>query len=874
MPSTAAAQGPTGEYQPKAIVRALRVPQAPSIDGRLTEESWDRAEPASEFTQRDPDEGQPATERTELRILYDDDALYVGLRLFDREPGLIARRFSTRDSGADADSVQVSVDPLHDHLTGALFTVTAAGVQRDMTISNDTFTDSTWDAVWGSAVSIDERGWTAEMRIPFSQLRFARRDQPTWGINVMRFIHRKNESSWLELTPRNQSGFASRMGHLTGLDTISPRRRLELLPYAATRAEFIAPSRTGDPFNDGSRTFGSLGLDVKWGLSSNLTLDGTVNPDFGQVEVDPAVVNLTAFETFFTERRPFFTEGAQIFNNYGQGGSNNNINVNYSEPRIFHSRRIGRSPQLVPSADFYDLPYAATILGAVKLSGKTSNGWSIGLVEALTDREEAPTHTSGIGDRAAVEPRTNYFVTRLQRDLNPRSSVGVLATGVMRDLETPQMQDALVDRAFVAGGDAHYFLDGRRDWVVHGKMTMSHLTGTPAAILRLQQAAQRYYQRPDATHVSLDPSRTSLTGFSGRLNLNRNSGNWQLNAAVFGTSPGFDANDLGFNTQSDRAGAHAVLFWRKTTPDRFTRFRQYAAGQFWIWNFGGERQNAGYVTLGNFTFLNYWGLNSTFFYVPEGLEDRLTRGGPTAVAPAGGSVNLGFNSDGRKRVAVNGSGNVNWSSAGGSSRNATLNVSVKPLSILTISTGPSWNESRNVAQYVRTVTDATAEATYGRRYVFATIDQKQLTMQTRANLILSPRMSFQLFVQPLIAVGDYKNFKELARPRTFDFLQYGLGGSTLSYDASPRSYLADPDGAGAAPSFTFSDPDFNFKSLRVNAVFRWEVKAGSNLYAVWQRQQQDFADPGAFSFGRDASALFRARGDDVFLVKMAYWLGR
>lgn len=869
-----ASAGQTTEYQPQATVRAHRVAEPPSIDGRLAEELWTQASATTEFTQRDPDEGKPATERTELRVLYDDDALYVGVRLFDSEPDLIARRLSTRDSSADADSVQVSLDPLHDHLTGALFTVTAAGVQRDMAISNDTFTDSTWDAVWSSGVTIDDRGWTVELRIPFSQLRFARTPQQTWGINVMRFIHRKNESSWLELTPRNQSGFASRMAHLTGLDAVRPRRRIELLPYAATRAEFVAPVRTGDPFNDGSRTFGALGVDAKFGLSSSLTLDATINPDFGQVEVDPAVVNLSAFETFFNERRPFFTEGAQIFNNFGQTGSNNNLNINYSDPRIFHSRRIGRAPQLLASGDFTDPPFASTILGAVKLTGKTSNGWSLGLVEALTEHEEAAVVSGGGRSRVGVEPQTNYFVARVQRDLGSRASVGMLTTGVMRDLDTPAMRSALVDRAVVAGGDGHYFLDDRRDWVVHGKFSVSHLTGSPEAMLRVQQAAQRYFQRPDAGHVALDPSRTSLTGYSGRLNLNRNSGNWQVNAAIFGTSPGFDANDLGFNTQSDRGGAHVALFWRNTTPDRFLRNRQVAVVPFWTWNFDRERQSRGWLGFGNATFLNYWNINGTIVFVPDGKDDRLTRGGPTAVAPGGGNWNLNLNTDGRKRVSLNVNGNQNWNDAGGWNRNVSLQVNVKPFAQLTLSTGPSISRNRNVSQFVQSVADGTADATFGRRYVFATIDQTQLTLQTRATVILSPRMSFQLYMQPLLATGDYEGFKEFARPRTFDFLEYGTAGSTLTYDALARRYLADPDGSGIAPALSFNDPDFNFKSLRVNAVFRWEVRPGSNLYAVWQRQQQDFANPGEFRIGRDASALFSAPGDDVFLVKMAYWIGR
>jgi hypothetical protein len=871
---TTAGAGQTRAEAARAVVAAVRVAPPPSIDGKLGDEAWGRAEPATGFSQRDPDEGKPATERTEVRILYDDEAIYVGVRLFDSDVQAIARRLSSRDSGADADWVQIHLDPLHDHLTGAQFQVSAAGAQRDSIISNDTFTDTSWDAVWNSAVTVDDLGWSAELRIPLSQLRFSRDERQTWGINVSRYIRRRNETSWLELVARNESGLASRMAHLTGLDGISPKRRLELLPYAAARNEFVQPKRTGDPFNDGSRAFAAAGLDLKWGLTSTLTLDGTINPDFGQVEVDPAVVNLTAFETFFSEKRPFFIEGSQIFNNFGQGGSNNFININYNDPRLFHSRRIGRAPQLFPSADFVDQPFAATILGAAKLTGKTRNGWSIGLVEALTGREEASTRTGGVSGRFAVEPRTNYFIGRLQRDLGPRASVGVLTTAVMRDLDTPLMHSSLAARAFVVGGDGHLFLDNRRDWVITGKIAMSHVSGSTDVIGRLQQAPQRYYQRPDATHVRFEPSRTALRGFSGRVNLNRNNGNWQLNAALYGTSPGFEANDLGFMTQSDRFGGHATLFWRKTATDRFTRFRQFAGLGFWVQNFAGQVQSWGSLGYGTANFLNYWNVNGQVLWVGAGTEDRLTRGGPATRSPSGQNFSINLNTDSRKAISFNVNGNYNWGDSGSWSRSHGVSVNIKPLPSLTISMGPSLNESRSVAQYVRTVVDPTASGTFGSRYVFGTIDQTQLSMTTRVNMILSPRMSIQVFAQPLLAVGDYVDFKELRAPRTFDFITYGSPGTSLAFDAALQRYTADPDAAGAAGAFSFANPDFNFKSLRLNAVYRWELRPGSNLYAVWTRSQQDFANPGVFHPGRDAGALFKAPGDDVFMVKMAYWLSR
>lgn len=366
-------------------LRAIRTTDPPVIDGRLSEDAWSHADVADRFTQKDPDEGKPATEKTEIRIMYDADALYVGARMHDSEAAKIGRRLASRDEwDSDADRLMIFLDPRHDRRTGVELFISAAGVQRDAVISNDTFEDTSWDAVWASAVTIDSQGWSAELRIPYSQLRFNAADSQIWGLNVARFIRRRNETSWLELVPKNENGLASRMIPLTGLDGIRSGRHLELAPYTAMRQERVQPDKSGDPFNDGTRAFGSIGLDVKARVSGGLTLDATINPDFGQAEVDPAVVNLSAFETFFQEKRRFFIEGSDIFSNFGLGGANNFFGFNMSDPDIFYSRRIGRAPQGHADGDFVDVPRAMTITAAAKLTGKTANGWTIGVLEALT----------------------------------------------------------------------------------------------------------------------------------------------------------------------------------------------------------------------------------------------------------------------------------------------------------------------------------------------------------------------------------------------------------------------------------------------------------------------------------------------------------
>ena len=868
----------SGAAQPARTVRTFQVTRAarpPVIDGKLTDEVWSSAEVLKEFTQQDPDEGKPATEQTEIRLIYDDSALYVGAHLFDRDATRVSRRLATRDGDADADRLTIYLDAMHDHLTGAMFQVTASNVQSDGVLYNDTWNDMSWDAVWQSRVSIDADGWSVEMRIPLSQLRFPSDDHQTWGINIARYIRRKNESVWLEMVPKSETGLVSRMVDLSGFDGLKPARRLELLPYTAQRTEFITPGKLGDPFNDGSRLFASAGLDMKWGVTSNLTVDATVNPDFGQVEVDPAVVNLTAFETFFPEKRAFFLEGAQIFGNFGRLGSNSFWGFNNSEPQVFYTRRIGRAPQLQASGDFVDPPKATTILGATKLTGKTSSGWSVGLLEAITSRETARTSTDFVDGKVVVEPFSNYAVARVQRDIGRRAGAGFLTTAVARRLDEPVAEAALVGGAYVLGGDGYFFLDHDKDWVITGNFEGSHVDGSRDAILALQRAPQRYYQRPDAPHVHFDPTATSLSGYAGRLSLNRNSGLVQVNASLWGVSPGFESNDLGFHTTGDRAGAHGVLIWRNVTPGKVIRSRNFWLSKFWVWNFNRELQSDGTMGNASFTFMNYWNAGVNAIVNRRSLDDRLTRGGPLAENAADRGITWNLGTDGRKPFSMDVNNSYSWNVRGGWSRSVGLNVNLKPADRMLISVGPEWNRSYGIAQYVQTVVDPTATATYGGRYVFAGIDQWQIAMTTRASVIFTPHVSLQVYMQPLVATGDYVGFKELARPRTLDFLQYGQGSSTLSFDPVARTYTADPDGAtGAALPFTFDNPDYNFKSLRLNVVFRWELRPGSNFYAVWTRQQQDVSEPGIFAPGRDVRRMFGAPGDDVILFKIAYWIGR
>jgi len=862
----------SGNGKPLHTLHAIRTTEKVVVDGTLNDAAWAKAPVEWDFTQRDPIEGKEPSEKTEIRIVYDDTAIYFGVRLFDHEPQKIVRQFSRRDDFADADRFTLQLSPNRDRLTGAIFEVSAAGVQRDAIISNDVFTDYSWDGVWESAVRINDEGWSLEMRVPFSQLRFPPGGRQVWGINAARYIHRKNETVWLQMVPKKESGTASRMDDLEGIDGLEAHRHLDLMPYIVARSQFIRPPSPNDPFNDGSRFFGATGIDIKYGLSSNFTLDATVNPDFGQVEVDPAVVILSAFETFFPEKRPFFLEGANIFGNFGQGGSNSFWGFNRQEPNLFYTRRIGRAPQGTASGDFVDMPNSTTILGAGKVTGKTRTGWTLGFVEAVTGRESADVVTQGQNSKTEVEPLTNYFVARVLKESN-RAGIGLLATSVERSFKLPLLRDLLPERAHVAGFDAYWYLDSKKDWVITGKFAGSWVNGSVASIDLLQHSAQHYFQRPDAREVSLRPGATSMNGSTGDINLNRQTGNVLVNAALWGVSPGFESNDIGFQNGGDVAGAHTVVMWRKTTPDRFTRDRNVWVAKWWTWDYGRKITGDGFNATVNATFLNYWNGYVNIGHSRRVQDDRLTRGGPSALNLGGSFIGFGFNSDSRKKISFNGSVGTSRNKPNAWDGNIDLGVTYKPSPGVTISAGPNFSRSHGNAQYVKSVTDATATQTYGGRYVFADIDQSSASLTTRVNWIFGPKTSLQVYVQPLISVGDYWDFKELARPNSFSFSRYGKETGQISVDANGQ-YTVDPDGDGPAQPFTFSNPDFNFKSLRVNAIFRWEWRLGSTLYLVWQENRQDGSNPGVFAPRRDVRRLFSAHPDDVFLVRLAYWFSR
>ena len=869
-------QNPAPKPVEQRVVHAVRALSPITVDGRLEEDVWKGAA-AEGFTQSDPKEGEPATERTKVWVAHDDKALYVAAFCYDSEPSKILSRLGRRDTQIDSDSFTFYVDPYYDKRSGYSFSVNPAGSITDMVLSNDVNADETWDGVWEAKAAINGEGWTVEMRIPFNQIRFPKKDDYVWGVNFSRVIKRKNERVAFVWVPKADSAFVSRFARLEGIRGIIPGRSIEFMPYAVASAQY-QPAQPGNPFQTGHETLGNAGFDLKAGLKSNLTLDATVNPDFGQVEVDPAVINLSAYETYFQEKRPFFIEGASLFNNFGRGGVYINANINWPQPTFFYSRRIGRAPQGTVTEDGFALiPDRTTILGAAKLTGKLGGSWNVGFLSALTAREEAQIDQGGTQLQQDVEPFSYYGVFRAQKDIGEgKSGYGIIGTGVMRDINSPTLGGILNKNAFSLAADGWVFLDKKRDWVVGGWAGGTRVEGTADDIYRLQTSSMHYFQRPDATHLSLNPAATSLSGWATRLNLAKQNGNFLFLASAGALSPGFDPNDIGYQgSGSDLIQFQILPGYQWTKPGKVFQNVTLIGAWFQNYDFGGNRIWDGELVSLQGTFRNFWEFNTMFAYNPKTLSNSRTRGGPLTITPWGYQIDTMLSTDTRRPIVLQGQSSFYGEPTVGNQWNGTLSLRWKARSNLSLSIGPMLALVTDATQWVRGVDDPLMTATYGRRYVFGYLDETVIGSEIRVDWTFTPRLTLQAYLQPYIAVGKYSQFKELARPKSFDYTTYGTGtgggsgASTIGY--ADGIYTVDPDGAaGPAAPFSFGNPDFNYKSMRGTVVLRWEYLPGSLLYFVWTQNRADYANPGNLQIGRDLGNLFSAPGDNIFLLKVSY----
>ncbi|HET9423855.1 MAG TPA: DUF5916 domain-containing protein [Gemmatimonadaceae bacterium] len=868
------------------VAGAVRAAGRMTIDGRIDEAAWSAATPIREFRQSRPDEGAPSAMPTEVRFLFDDEALYVAAKMSEpkgiaaiRAP--LARRDQLLASNGDngsfnsltTDKIAIAIDPYHNHLDEVWFEINPAGVRGDRLNG-----DASWDPVWEGAAAIGTDGWTAEMRIPYSQLRFSRDSLQTWGLQVMRISDRLNEQSMWSFRRRDESGGPPYYGHLQGIAIAERPRQLELLPYVVTGAQYKY-TNPANPYRGTRDMRFNAGADIKYNLTSNLTLDATINPDFGQVEVDPATLNLSDYETFYEEKRPFFVANRGAF---GFAGSSCMFCSNFSGLGPFYSRRIGRPPQLngyvSGTSVFAEAPDDATILGAAKITGRTSNGYTVGLLNAVASREEARFIPSvgGTEQTQIVEPLTNYFVGRARKDLRQGATqVGVIGTSTIRQVSDDPLVDASLRSAATAGGFdwSHAWSNRRYRW--RGGFMASDVRGSKESILATQTSSAHYFQRPDRDEVLLDPDATSLQGWGLYTRVAKENGNWLWEVMENTRSPGYEVNDVAFLDRTDYSQTTANLGYSWTRPTKYYRSMFALAGGIHQFNFDGVTTDFQRQAYWQIEFPNYWNIRSFVIRDATTEDDRLTRGGPTVKSIGYDFAHFQVSTDPRARAVFDVQLRGSRGNDGTQAFNFRPGVAFKPAANVFVQLSPGYNYSESGQQYLRRQEDPTAPAGFaGQRYVFGNVATRTVSFETRVNWTMRPDITLQVYAQPFFAAGDYESFREFAATRSDVMLDYGEDVGTITQDPATKRYTVDPDGAGPAASFSFDDPNFTSRSLRGTAVLRWEYRPGSTMFFVWTQQRAGRAPFGDYEFNRDYRALLSDRPDNVFLVKATYWLGR
>ena len=850
---------PTGSPRKQAV--ALRISSSGiRLDGRLDDPAWREARWLSDFTQKMPHEGAPPSDSMRLAVLYDAAAVYVGARMYSRDPSRIQAPLSRRDHTSQAEHLWVSFDSYHDRRTAYSFGVTASGVRMDFyhPRDNEYDLDPGFDPVWEAKAVIDSLGWTAEMRIPFSQLRFTDHPVQVWGFNTDHWNPASSEDVFWIPVPTNQTGWSSWMGELVGIEGIKPPRRLELLPYVATNATVTGNRARADPFDDGRNLEARGGADLKMGLGPNVTLDATVNPDFGQVEADPAVVNLSAFEVFFDERRPFFTEGSQLLRG--------------SAPHYFYSRRIGDPPRGEVSGDFVDYPPSSTILGAAKVTGRLASGLALGALTAVTGRESAQgydTLSRALG-RTDVAPVSGYGVARLQQEFGSSGSVvGATLTAVQRDVPRGSPLAALYNRAAVVAGADWVLRWAQGGYELRGWLGVSHIRGDTAEINRVQMTSVHFLQRPDAPYLRYDPTRTSLTGSDATLQLNKRSGRWLYGVGAGWESPAFEPNDAGRLVNGDGRTGFASLTYRETRPTRAFQNTSIYTETDGEWDFGGTRQFLVTEVGANLTLRNFWTINSYLDLTYPAFDHSATRGGPQMATPRAWNAVVRLGNSFGARTSWNARVYYGRDALAGETYRLSGGLSVRPSTRWQLSVTPNYLRAISPRQYVATL-DSGPPATYGGRYVFAFVDQSTFLTQLRANYTLTPDLTIEVYAEPFAASGRYYGFGDLRAAKTLDLVPYST--DTLDNHSVIRR---------GSDSLTFKDggyrraignPDFNVLSFRSNVVLRWEWRPGSTLYLVWQQNRFASDTRGVHVGPADLWDTLRASGDNFLAVKVSYWM--
>jgi len=830
----------------------------PEIDGNLVDDCWrDQGEWATNFRQFLPKNNAAPTRDTEFKILYDDNNLYAAFRCFD-DPDSIVIQSSRRDN-MKGDIIGIAFDSYHDLRTAYEFDITVAGSKSDLSMIDKNFLFN-WDAVWEGKVAFEDSAWTAEMKIPLSQLRFPDKKEHIWGLHVWRWIDRNKEEDQWNVFPIDAPSWPDNFGELHGIVDLKKQRRIELLPYATVNHKNY-PVEPGNPFADGKDFITNAGIDGKIGLSSNFTVDFTINPDFGQVEADPSVLNLTAFETLYEEKRPFFLEGKSIFD----------FSVNGNQ--LFYSRRIGHRPVYQPVLErneYADNPQETTIINALKVTGKTQSGLSIGAVQSITSEETAEIDRLGIRRHTTVEPWSNYILARIRQDYNQgNSSIGAMITSTQRFVDIKDTQLYHLPLNSITGG-----LDFRHSWqnrsyFIDVKTLFSHINGKTEAITSLQTNSRHYYQRPDISHVTLVPVRKSLSGYGGSVHAGKRSGgHWYYSEHVVWYSPGLDLNDLGYMRMADVMNQKTEISYNENVPNSFYRSYNFQMGQQSEWDFGGRLLQTVYDFNAKLIALDNWIYSFSMSRVPKLLDTRLLRGGPALNLEGYWNWNIYLQTDNRKELFYSLNSTYRQMDDDKSDLlDITASVVWRPGTRLNLSGSFSFIQNIDDAQYINTLSFNDAP-----KYILGQIRQKTWNMTLRLEYSFTPDLILQYYVSPFISTGTYsdiKYVKNAAAESSND--RYHTFTSKASHENTTDNTLELDENEDGITDYSIYQPDFSFTEMRSNLVLRWEYKPGSTFYFVWTNGRSDTFSESSRSLSQYASRLFSLQPENVFMIKFNYW---
>lgn len=826
----------------------------PVIDGKLDDDCWKTGTWEDNYVQYIPNEGGKPSYKTELKILYDDKNIYVAIRAYDAEPDKIHRYAGLRDDFA-GDIVGVNFDSYHDHRTGFEFDLTAYGQKIDLILTNPYNWDVSWNPVWYGKVGKEDSAWTTEMEIPLNQLRYSNEDEQVWGMHSWRWIDRlQEESDWEPLT-KTGAGIMYQFGEIHGIKGLKKSRRLEIMPYALGQLNTYRPEPSNPYIGNGKVLGGNAGLDAKIGLTSNFTVDLTVNPDFGQVESDPSVLNLTAFETFYEEKRPFFLEGKTIFE------------YDFDDINLFYSRRLGHAPSLRidPATGLYvKAPDKTAILSAAKLSGKTADGLSVGVLQSITAGEKARiTDEFGNETRQTVEPLTSYTVARLQKDYHEGNTViGGIFTSTNRFIHDDALS-FLAQNAYTGGLDFLHQWNNKK-YFIDMRLVGSNVTGDKKAMTLLQESSARYFQRPGADYLHFDTTRTQLNGYGGKFKIGKGTGKLQYTTELRWISPGLELNDIGYMQSADVIEQMNEVKFIMNHPVSIFNTYQVNLEQFNDWNFNSTFIRSGSHISFESQFKNLWQLSLNLIGHTGVNDTQILRGGYEMKMPFGIMTFDQISTDPARKVAFSFEYEMTRKGYNSlSSYSFSPGFRVRPVNTLRIAITGNYATNHDLLQYV-----TTSQTSLGTRYIMGSLNQRTLGFTFRIDYSITPEFSIQYYGSPFVSRGTYSDFKHITDPVADKFEdRFSIYKNLLRSEGTV--YL--DENSDKVYDYEIADPDFNFHQFRSNFVAKWEYRPGSLIYLVWSADRTGNLFPPSQGLGNSFNTLWDRFPDSIFLVKFSYW---